>query len=119
MRDIKDVFQYLDSFDENNLFDFKHNKKFLYSVSEVLRSQINRRGMKHNLTYCEEAILNLIDLTVKITHMNTLNKPGILREIENCMMVCYTMKLIVIRSVNPLNLINTICYQKIVILAKL
>ena len=96
-----------------------NNKKTLYAVSEVLRSQMKRRGTKHNLNYCEEAVLNLIDLTVKITDMFNLNKPGTLREIENCMMVCYNMKMIVIRSVNPLNLINTICYQKIVILAKI
>ena len=36
MKDIKDVLLYLDSFDENNMFDFEHNNK-LYYVSEVLR----------------------------------------------------------------------------------
>ena len=36
MKDIKDVLLYLDSFDENNMFDFEHNIK-LYHVSEVLR----------------------------------------------------------------------------------
>ena len=36
MKDIKDVLLYLDSFDENNMFDFDHNSK-LYYVSEVLK----------------------------------------------------------------------------------
>ena len=39
MKDIKDVLLYLDSFDENNMFDFEHNYK-LYYVSEVLRFKI-------------------------------------------------------------------------------
>ena len=119
MKDFKDVLLYLDSFDENNMFEFKHNKIFLYAVAEVLRSQRNRRGIKYNLNYCEEAILSLIDLTVKKTVMNKLKKPDILQEIKNCMMVCYKMKMIVIRSVNPLNDKITMYYQKIVILSKL
>ena len=36
MKDIKDALLYLDSFDENDMFDFEHNNKFFY-VSEVLR----------------------------------------------------------------------------------
>ena len=36
MKDIKDVLLYLDTFDENNMFDFDHNNK-LYYVSEVLK----------------------------------------------------------------------------------
>ena len=35
MKNIKDVLLYLDSFDENNMFNFEHNNK-LYYVSEVL-----------------------------------------------------------------------------------
>ena len=30
MKDIKDVFLYLNSFDENNMFDFEHNNKLYY-----------------------------------------------------------------------------------------
>jgi len=37
---------------------------------------------KHGLNYCEDAILDLIDLTVKIINMINLKKPGILQEIK-------------------------------------
>ena len=80
MKDIKDVLLYLDSFDENNMFDFQHIKKFIFDVSEVLRSEMNRRGIKDDLKYCEEAILDLIDLTVKKTDMINLKKLDILQE---------------------------------------
>ena len=70
----KDVLFYLDSFDENNMFALEHKSKLLYDVSEVLRNEMNRRGIKYNLNYCEDAILNLIDLTVKMTDMINLKK---------------------------------------------
>ena len=81
MKDIKDVLLYLDSFDENNMFDFEHNNK-LYYVSEVLRFEMYDRIEKYDLNYCEDAILDLIDLTVKITDMNNLKKPNVLQEIK-------------------------------------
>ena len=81
MKDIKDVLLYLDSFDENNMFDFEHNNKLFY-VSEVLRFKMYDRIEKYNLNYCEDAILDLIDLTVKITDMINLKKPGVLQEIK-------------------------------------
>ena len=81
MKDIKDVLLYLDSFDENNMFDFEHNNK-LYYVSEVLRLKMYDRIEKYNLNYCEDAILDLIDLTVKITDMINLKKPNVLQEIK-------------------------------------
>ena len=81
MKDIKDVLLYLDSFDENNMFDFEHNNK-LYYVSEVLRSKMYDRIEKYDLNYCEDAILDLIDLTVKITDMINLKKPNVLQEIK-------------------------------------
>ena len=81
MKDIKDVSLYLDSFDENNMFDFEHNNK-LYYVSEVLRSKMYDRIEKYDLNYCEDAILDLIDLTVKITDMINLKKPNVLQEIK-------------------------------------
>ena len=81
MKDIKDVLLYLDSFDENNMFDFEHNNK-LYYVSEVLRSEMSDRIKKFNLNYCEDDILDLIDLTVKITDMINLKKPNVLQEIK-------------------------------------
>ena len=81
MKDIKDVLLYLDSFDENNMFDFKHNNK-LYYVSEVLRFKMYDRIEKYDLNYCENAILNLNDLTVKITNMINLKKPNVLQEIK-------------------------------------
>ena len=81
MKDIKDVLLYLDSFDENNMFDFEHNNK-LYYVSEVLRFKMYDRIEKYNLNYCEDAILDLIDLTVKITDMINLKKPNVLQEIK-------------------------------------
>ena len=82
MKDIKDVLLYLDSFDENNMFDFEHNNK-LYYVSEVLRFKMYDRIQKYDLNYCEDAILDLIDLTVKITDMINLKKPNVLQEIKN------------------------------------
>ena len=81
MKDIKDVLLYLNSFDENNMFDIEHNNK-LYYVSEVLRSKMCDRIEKYDLNYCEDAILNLIDLTVKITNMIISKKPGVLQEIK-------------------------------------
>ena len=81
MKDIKDVLLYLDSFDENNMFDFEHNNK-LYYVSEVLRFKMYDRIEKYGLNYCEDAILDLIDLTVKITNMINLKKPNVLQEIK-------------------------------------
>ena len=81
MKDIKDVSLYLDSFDENNMFDFEHNNK-LYYVSEVLRFKMYDRIEKYDLNYCEDVILDLIDLTVKITDMINLKKPGVLQEIK-------------------------------------
>ena len=81
MKDIKDVLLYLDSFDENNMFDFEHNNK-LYYVSEVLRFKMYDRIEKYDLNYCEDAILDLIDLTVKKTDMINLKKPNVLQEIK-------------------------------------
>ena len=81
MKDIKDVLLYLDSFDENNMFDFEHNNK-LYYVSEVLRSKMCDRIEKYDLNYCEDAILDLIDHTVKITNMIISKKPGVLQEVK-------------------------------------
>ena len=81
MKDIKDVLLYLDSFDENNVFDFEHNNK-LYYVSEVLRYKMYDRIEKYDLNYCEDAILDLIDHTVKISHMINSKKPNVLQEIK-------------------------------------
>ena len=81
MKDIKDVLLYLDSFDENNMFDFEHNNK-LYFVSEVLRFKMYDRIEKYDLNYCEDDILDLIDLTVKIVDMINLKKPNVLQEIK-------------------------------------
>ena len=81
MKDIKDVLLYLDSFDENNMFDFEHNNKLFY-VSEMLRYKMYDRIEKYNLNYCEDAIIDLIDLTVKISHMINSKKPGVLQEIK-------------------------------------
>ena len=81
MKDIKDVLLYLNSFDENNMFEFEHNNKLHY-VSEVLTFIMYDRIEKYDLNYCEDAILDLIDLTVKITDMINLKKPNILQEIK-------------------------------------
>ena len=81
MKNIKDVLLYLDSFDENNMFDFEHNNK-LYYVSEVLRFKMYDRIEKYDLNYCEDAVLDLIDLTVKIVDMINLKKPNVLQEIK-------------------------------------
>ena len=81
MKDIKDVLLYLNSFDENNMFDLEHNNK-LYYVSEVLKIIMYDRIEKYELDYCEDDILDLVDLTVKITDMVILKKPGVLQEIK-------------------------------------
>ena len=81
MKDIKDVLLYLDSFDENNMFDFEPNNK-LYYVSEVLRLEMSDRIEKYDLNYCEDVIVDLIDLTVKIIDMINLKKPGVLQELK-------------------------------------
>ena len=81
MKDIRDVLLYLNSFDENNMFDIEHNNK-LYNVIEVLRITKNDRIDKYDLNYCEDAILDLIDLTVNITDMIISKKPGVLQEIK-------------------------------------
>ena len=81
MKNIKDVLLYLDSFDEKNMFNFEHNNK-LYYVSEVLRFKMYDRIEKYDLNYCEDAVLDLIDLTVKIADMINLKKPNVLQEIK-------------------------------------
>ena len=43
---------------------------------------MNRRAMKYNLNFCQDAFLNLFDLVVKINDMITLKKPGILNEVK-------------------------------------
>ena len=50
MKNIKDVLLYLDSFDENNMFDCEQNNK-LYYVSEVLRFKMYDRIKKYDLNY--------------------------------------------------------------------
>ena len=81
MKDIKDVLLYLNSFDENNMFDLEHNNK-LYYVSEVLKFIKYDRIEKYDSDYCEDDILDLIDLNVKITDMIILKKPIVLQEIK-------------------------------------
>ena len=81
MKNIKDVLLYLYSFDENNRFNFEHNNK-LYYVSEVLRFKMYDRFEKYDLKYCEDAVLDLIDLTVKIADKINLKKPNVLQEIK-------------------------------------
>ena len=81
MKNIKDVLLYLDSFDENNMFDFEHNNK-LYYVSEVLRFKMYDRIEKYDLNYCEDDVLDLTDLTVKIADMINSKKSNVLQEIK-------------------------------------
>ena len=73
--------QYLDSFGENDMFDFEHNNK-LYYVSELFGFKMFDRIEKYDLNYCEDAILDLIDLTVKFFDTINLKKPGVLQEIK-------------------------------------
>ena len=51
----------------------------LHFVSEVLRSVMYRRIKKHDLNYCEDGILDLIELTVKIPDMFLPKELGILQ----------------------------------------
>ena len=118
MKDIKDVLLYLDSFDENNMFDFEHNNK-LYYVSEVLRFKMYDRIENYDLNYCEDAILDLIDLTVKIADMINWKNLMFYKKSKNCIMVCYNMKMKVIQNLNPLIMMIIMNYRKTVILEKL
>ena len=81
MKDIKDVLLYLDSLDENNVSDFERSKKLHY-VSQALRFKMYHRIKKNDLNYYEDAVLDLIDLTVKTFEMIILKKPGVLQEIK-------------------------------------
>ena len=63
------------------MFDFEHNFK-IYYVSEVLNFKMYDRIEKYDLNYCEDAILDLIDLTVKIIDISNLKKSGVLQEIK-------------------------------------
>ena len=47
---------------------------------QFLKFELNRRIMEYNLKFCEDAIPDLIKLTVKITDMGTLEIPGLLQE---------------------------------------
>ena len=44
----------------------------------MLKSEMNLRFIKHKLNYCEDGVLDLIDLTVKISDVVVLKKPGTL-----------------------------------------
>ena len=81
MKDVKDVLLFLQSFDENNMFDFEHKNKLDF-LTEVLRSVMYRRNKKNDLSFCENGILDLIDLTLKISDMVLLKMSGILQEIK-------------------------------------
>ena len=48
----------------------------------MLRSIRYRRIKKYDLNFCEDRILDMIDLTVNITDMVLLKNPGILQEIK-------------------------------------
>ena len=73
MKDTKDALLYRDSFVENNMFDFEHNNK-LYYISEVLRFKMYHTIEKYDLSFCEDAILDLIDPSVRIIGMINLKK---------------------------------------------
>ena len=40
----------------------------------MLRSEMNGRGIKNDLSYCEDAVLDLVDLTVKINDVIKFKK---------------------------------------------
>ena len=48
----------------------------------MLRFKMYDRIEKNDSNYCEDAILDLIDLTVKIIDMIKMKKPGVLQEIK-------------------------------------
>ena len=81
MKDIKDALLFLDSLGENNMFDFEHNNS-LYYVSGVLGLKMYHRIEKYDLNYSGDAILDLMDLTVKRMKMIILKKPDVLQEIK-------------------------------------
>ena len=59
---------YLDGFDDNNMFEFEQ-KNILLFVSGVLKSDLYHRTVIKDLKYCDDAIRDLVDLTVEITDM--------------------------------------------------
>ena len=118
MKNIKDVLLYLDSFDENNMFNFEHNNK-LYFVSEVLRFKMYDRIGKYDLNYCEDDILDLIDLTVKIADMINLKKPNVLQENKKLYNGVLQYENENDTELNPLIMMIIMNYLKTVILVKL
>ena len=75
------------------------------------------------LKYFEDGLLDLIDLTVSKTDMVILKKPGILQEIKKLYdaVLLYENDIDVEHayfSLVSLNMMTTMCYQKIVILVK-
>ena len=64
---------YLDTSNENNMFDFKHNNKVYYE-SEMLGLKLYSRSEKYDLKFCEDAILDLIGLTVNKIDKNSSRK---------------------------------------------
>ena len=63
------------------MFDFEHNF-ILYYVTKVIKFKIKHGIEKYDLNYCEDAILDLNDLTVQIIDMINLRKLGVLQEIK-------------------------------------
>ena len=118
MKDIKDVLLYLNSYDENNMFDLEHNNE-LYYVSEVLKFKMYDRIERYDLNYCEDVILDLINHTGKISPMFISKNQVFYKKSKNCIMVFYNMKMKVIWNTNPLNMMIIMNYLKTVILVKL
>ena len=81
MKNFRDTLLLREFRSKNNMFDFEHNINLFY-VSEVLRFKMYRRIKKYDLNYYEDAILDLIHLTVNIIEMINLKKHGLLQEIK-------------------------------------
>ena len=93
-----------------------------------------RRITKINLDDCEDAILDLIDLSVKLTDVHVFKKNLIYlihyNKLKNCMILCYYTKKMIsfvekmmvmqcVPTFRTANMMQPIRYQKIVILVKL
>ena len=51
-------------------------------MSEVLRSEMNGRAIRYILKYCDDAILNKLDLANEIYDMIVSKRPGFLQEVK-------------------------------------
>ena len=85
----------------------------------MLKFKMYDRIEKYDLNYCEDVIFDLINLTVKISHMIISKKPGVLQEIKKLYDGILQYENESDMNMNPLNMMIIMNYLKTVILVKL